>query len=46
MTDHKYKVAYDIVALGGEGKTKAAIQADPDLKGYGATDNFILVSTL
>lgn len=45
MTEHKYKVAYDIVHL-DEGLTKAELQADPEFEGYGGTDNFILFSIL
>lgn len=45
MSEHKYKVAYKTIPL-GEGKTKAEMQADPELEGYGGTDQFILVSTL
>ena len=45
MSDHKYKVAYKTIPL-GKGKTKAELHADPELDGYGGTDQFILVSTL
>jgi hypothetical protein len=45
MSEHKYKVAYNIVPL-GEGKTKAELQADPDLHEFGGTDEFIMFSTL
>jgi len=45
MSEHKFKIAYNTVPL-GDGKTKAEIQADPELKDFGATDEFILVSTL
>lgn len=44
-TEHRYKVAYKTIHL-GEGKTKAEIQADPELDGCGATDKFILISTI
>ena len=44
-SDHKYKVAYKIIPL-ADGKTKAEIQADPELKDCGATDSFILISTI
>ncbi len=45
MSEHKYKVAYKTIPL-GEGKTKAELLADPELEGYGGTDEHILVSTL
>lgn len=45
MSEHKYKVAYKTIPL-GEGKTKAELLADPELEGYGGTDEYILVSTL
>ncbi len=45
MTDHKYKVAYKIQPL-SEGKTKAELQADSELEGYGGTDEFVLISTI
>ncbi len=45
MSEHKYKVAYRTISL-GKGKTKAEMQADPELEGYCGTDEHIVISTI
>jgi len=44
--DHKYRIKYDIGTLPGDGMTKAQMQADPALEGYGGTDAMCMFSII
>ena len=44
MTEHRYRVKYAADKLPGDGMTKAEMQADPKLEGFGGTDKFLLFS--